>query len=162
MGRCVKCGAMLAPGEGKVSCLGNWRHPGLVCASCEKEDRKSVGAFFYLVFGIIFGAITSGVTAGILGNTLSDSIGYAGVKGIVIGLMVGGAVLFLFCHLIGKRVSGCLAKLFFAFIGYLGLWFAIGMAFMTFYGGGTFLKKVCGVPENAPAAAEQQQAAPNK
>ncbi len=157
MGRCVKCGKILAPGEGKVSCLGSWRHPGLVCASCEKEARNAVGAFFYLVCGMIVGAITSGVTGGILGNALSDSIGYAGVKGIAIGLMAGGAVLFAVCHFIGKRISGCLAKLFFALIGFVALWFAIGMAFMTFYNGGSFLKKVCGVQEDPPAAVQQSE-----
>lgn len=157
MSCCAKCGKILAPGEGKVSCLGNFRHPGLVCTSCEKEARNAVGAFFYLVFGMIIGAVTSGVAAGIVGNALSDSIGYAGVKGIAIGLMVGGAVLFAVCHFIGKHISGCVAKLFFALIGFVALWFAIGMAFMTFYNDGNFLKKVCGVQEDPPAAVQQSE-----
>ena len=94
-----------------------------------------------------------------MGNALSESIGYSGVRGLAIGLMAGGGVLCVVAHLIGKKVSGCLAKLFFAFIKFVSLWFAIGMAFMVFYSGGSFLKRICGV-EDSPAAVQQQENAP--
>ena len=145
MSCCAKCGCELAPGEGKVSNLSNWRHPGLLCDSCYKENQGAVGGFISLVVGTIVGAVCGCMTLSRLGPVLGENPTFDAARHLTVGVAVGGLVLWLVMYFLGRNVSGCLAKLFFKLLSFVFCWTGIALLAIAYFKGGSMMKSLVGI-----------------
>lgn len=154
---CKSCGRELGPGEGRAPASFDWKNPnGLVCDDCYKSNVGVISFIVYLILGSIAGGLTSVPFLFALGFAVRP-LGFPTVRCIVWAVAAVGVVLFFICRAKGNRTSGCLFRAFIKTIGFILLWFALGLTYMSLQDGGDLLKQLCRLDDQSAeqAAAEK-------